>query len=117
MTYIRFAEWRVRAQSAPWSQTIEFWLFERQSIGEVQLTGEKEYAIGFNPLVDDGNRIPATFCLKPNESQVLMDDLWNAGMRPSEILSPVTAEAPLKEHLKDMRSIAMRYVDKTFEKE
>jgi hypothetical protein len=45
--------------------------------------------------------------LAPEDAQLLMDELWNVGIRPSEGRGSAGAMAATERHLKDMQEIAM----------
>jgi hypothetical protein len=44
--------------------------------------------------------------LRTEEAQRLMDELWNAGLRPSEGTGSAGSLAATERHLKDMRDVA-----------
>lgn len=48
--------------------------------------------------------------------QVLMDDLWNCGLRPSEGTGSAGAMQAVQGHLKDMRNFAEKLLNKVLEK-
>ena len=54
----------------------------------------------------EGSDIPATLRLTADEAQVLMDDLWRAGTRPTEGAGSAGALAATERHLEDMRKLA-----------
>ncbi len=56
--------------------------------------------------VEEGAYAGPTFQMKAGEAQVLMDDLWNCGIRPSEGAGSAGSLAATERHLKDMQSIA-----------
>jgi hypothetical protein len=43
--------------------------------------------------------------LRPAEAQVLMDDLWRCGVRPTEAAGSAGAMQAVQEHLKDLRQL------------
>lgn len=49
--------------------------------------------------------IPELLGLLPEQAQVLMDDLWTCGIRPTEGKGSAGAMAATEKHLKDMRAI------------
>lgn len=53
-----------------------------------------------------GEYIPETIRLLPAEAQQLMDELWTAGLRPSEGTGSAGALAAAERHLNDMRKLA-----------
>lgn len=46
--------------------------------------------------------------LDPTEAQVLMDDLWDCGVRPSEGTGSAGAMAATQKHLEDMRTLVFK---------
>jgi hypothetical protein len=48
---------------------------------------------------------PSGFTLDGSEAQVLMDDLWSAGVRPTEGAGTAGSMAAVKFHLEDMRRL------------
>lgn len=46
-----------------------------------------------------------TFSLDPDDAQALMDDLWNAGLRPTEGRQSEGVTAAQNRHLEDMRKL------------
>lgn len=59
----------------------------------------REVAVGELP--------PPTASLQPEEAQQLMDELWRAGLRPTEGTGSAGSLAATERHLKDMQAIAM----------
>ena len=55
--------------------------------------------------VQAGAYLPPALVLEPDAAQVLMDELWRAGIRPSEIGTAGHLSAT-QAHLQDMRAIA-----------
>lgn len=52
-----------------------------------------------------GSRIEPLFTLDKQAAQILMDDLWNAGIRPTEGSGSAGSLAATQVHLGDMRKI------------
>ena len=46
--------------------------------------------------------------IEKNEAQLLMNDLWDCGLRPSEGSGSACALAAIQKHLKDMKTIAFQ---------
>ena len=53
-----------------------------------------------------------TVRLLPNEIQSLMNELWNAGVRPSEEIGYDSRIKATERHLEDMRRIAFKFLDR-----
>lgn len=52
-----------------------------------------------------------TFSLGPNQAQTLMDDLWAAGVRPTEGTGSAGSLKATEKHLADMRKIAFKWMN------
>lgn len=50
----------------------------------------------------------AVLTVDKRNAQILIDDLWNAGLRPTEGSGSAGSLAATKEHLEDMRTIAFK---------
>jgi len=50
--------------------------------------------------------------LQPEEAQVLMDELWQCGIRPTEGTGSAGQLAATQKHLEDMRALALRDLKK-----
>lgn len=48
-----------------------------------------------------------TLTLKPEEAQILIDELWDCGMRPTDIKDQSGELRATKKHLRDMRKLAL----------
>ena len=51
-------------------------------------------------------RSQAACIIEKRNAQILMDDLWNAGLRPTEGSGSAGSLAATQKHLQDMRTIA-----------
>lgn len=60
---------------------------------------------------DHSSRIEPAICLNDTAAQMLMDQLWNCGIRPSEGSGSAGALAATQKHLEDMRQIAFNMLD------
>lgn len=59
-------------------------------------------------LVEDGAAIiEPTLTLSMHAAQLLMDELWGCGLRPSEGTGSAGSLAATERHLRDMQTIAM----------
>lgn len=85
--------------------------------------------ISLSMLIEDGNKTsivePVTLRefpleavstpfmrLNKNDAQQLMDELWQCGFRPSEGTGSAGSLAATERHLKDMQTIAFRFLEK-----
>lgn len=87
---------KVRAQSAPWRSGIEFMAIYDGAYGR---------PLVFDQPVSQGISIEHTFSLSIESAQLLMDDLWQAGIRPAEGHGSAGQLAAMKYHLEDMRRL------------
>lgn len=88
----------IRAQSAPWYSGIQLYIGsadKKTRVREIVLEKTDE------TLVSE-----PSFTLEPEQAQVMMDDLWNCGIRPTEGAGTAGAMKATERHLDDMRRIA-----------
>lgn len=86
-----------RAQVAPWNRGVEIIVIDGDAIG--RLTMEKAI---------EGMRVDPTVELSNQAAQTLMDDLWHAGIRPTEGHGSAGSLKATQDHLKDMRKIVSK---------
>ena len=93
----------VRCQRQPWRDGIEVAVLKRH------LNGRVDYAMSMTMSeLPEGECFPApTMLLQNGEAQMLMDELWRCGLRPSEGSGSAGSLAATERHLKDMQTIAM----------
>lgn len=65
-------------------------------------------ATSFQIVKDFARHVEPTLWLRDQEAQVLMDDLWSAGVRPTEGTGSAGALSTVERHLCDMRTIAFK---------
>lgn len=86
----------LRAFAQPWGRTVGF----------VVWRGRKSFAIDFTLReLDPGVEPRNIFSLDYEHAQTLIDDLWRAGLRPTEGTGSAGAMAAVQEHLKDLRRL------------
>jgi len=88
----------LRAVSAPWH-------------GGVELLVKQGNAFGVNVILEakqEGLAVEPTMRIGRTEAQVLMDDLWNSGFRPTEGSGSAGSLKATEKHLTDMRKIAFK---------
>lgn len=90
-----------RAQSAPWRSNIQVWIGSPD-----RKTRVKEIVL--ERLEDEGAEISPSFFLDTQNAQVLMDDLWNCGLRPTEGTGSAGSLAATQRHLEDMRCLVFK---------
>lgn len=88
----------VRAVSAPWHDGVEILIKDGNSYG-ISVTFQKP---------DEGLLIEPTARISNTAAQTLMDDLWNAGLRPTEGSGSAGSLRETENHLSDMRRIVAR---------
>lgn len=94
----------VRAMSAPWYRGFEFLVmdYEHKDVGvDIVMREYKEAAI----------QAP-TFRMDQEAAQDLLNDLWHAGLRPSDGTGSTGQLAATENHLKDMQEIVKKLLDK-----
>lgn len=82
----------VRAMASPWRQCVEF------LVRGTTEKGEHLYGAG-------RERQPTFTLLSYDDAQLLMDDLWNAGLRPTEGTGSAGSLKATERHLEDMRTL------------
>lgn len=92
----------VRAQRQPWRDGVELLALVRDDRGTSiakPLTLER---------IEEGAYVPEpTLTLTNQGAQMLMDELWRCGLRPSEGAGSAGSLAATERHLKDMQAVAM----------
>lgn len=89
----------IRAQSGPWRNGVEIYVGNHD-------TRVKEIILE-KLAPDDAHIAHAPSFTIPNETaQLLMDDLWHCGLRPTEGTGSAGSLAATERHLADMRTIA-----------
>ena len=78
---------------------------------EITVFDEKEKAIA-EPLimrkVNEFSEVLPMLKLRDDQAQVLMDDLWNCGIRPTEGMGSAGSLAATDRHLQDMRTLVFK---------
>ena len=87
----------IRAQSAPWRNGVEIKVSDEDGKGVGTLVYKKTSPI---------EKTEPTTTIDIDAAQTLMDDLWNAGLRPTEGTGSAGALRSTHNHLEDMRKIA-----------
>ncbi|MAC32231.1 MAG: hypothetical protein CME38_01335 [Haliea sp.] len=89
---------QIRAVSAPWHSGVELLVRHGDSVG-----------VSINMETLDHNRaVEPTVRIGRDEAQTLMDDLWTAGLRPTEGTGSAGSLQATEKHLSDMRKIAFK---------
>lgn len=94
----------VRAQSQPWNMGISLFM------GNPEL-GFVVKDILIEKVENDGLLAPqASVSISNQAAQVLMDDLWNSGLRPTEGTGSAGSLRATEKHLDDMRKIVSKSI-------
>lgn len=96
----------IRAQATPWRAGIEFLISDPNLEG---INGGRWIALPAEFVqVDPLLSIQPTAYTSIQAAQVLMDDLWHAGLRPTEGAGSAGALAAVQRHLEDMRTLVFK---------
>lgn len=93
----------VRAFNAPWARAIEVLVHARQGRDNPELAEAVDLV--WQPAPQLGERTEPTFRLPYANAQMLMDDLWACGIRPTEGAGSAGALAATQAHLKDLQRL------------
>ena len=89
---------KIRAVRSTWNDRLELLIKQGSSYGVSIVMEEREL----------GSYIEPTVMLSINDGQTLMDDLWYAGLRPSEGTGSAGSLRATEKHLEDMRTIVFK---------
>jgi len=90
--------------AGPWWNGVEFLATNGVAEGKY---------IVYHTREDPAAQASPTFVLDKAAAQLLMDDLWNCGLRPSEGSGSAGALAATQRHLEDMRRLVFKEPQKT----
>jgi hypothetical protein len=90
-------EIEIRLIRAPWYKGAEILVRQGNAIGTLMMTEQPESSV-VNP----------TLAIEDTAAQVLMDDLWNAGFRPTEGTGSAGSLRATEKHLNDFRKIVSK---------
>lgn len=99
----------VRAQRDAFNDSVDIMVYRRTQQDGVP---SHEYAapVAFCPVTPEAREmvlIP-TLTLRNEAAQQLIDELWRAGLRPTEGTGSAGALAAVERHLEDMRSLVFK---------
>ena len=100
----------MRAQPAPWWGGIELYARAPGQDGHGHFYIKD---VVMERVTDHDLQIPPTLKLNNQKAQVLMDDLWASGIRPSEKRDMGGALSATERHLEDMQKLTFRLLDST----
>lgn len=93
-------KWEMRAEHIWQADRIALYLAVNMQQGKRMLAREPELVAW-----PDGESPAPMLTLNKTEAQHLVDELWRAGVRPTEAAGSVGALSAVERHLQDMRSI------------
>jgi hypothetical protein len=94
---------KVRAVASPWRGGVEIAAFRR-------LPGGVTHALcaEWRTCNDTGAPLESLLSLTMEQAQVLMDDLWDSGVRPTEGAGSAGAMKAAQSHIADLRRVAFK---------
>lgn len=92
---------RARNQTI-WNDHVSLWIADRDEV-----TGKLTHggSITFHEIEDYAVERPPTLVIELTQAQMLMDELWECGLRPTEGKGSAGALEATRNHLKDMRRL------------
>ena len=101
MTFLNYDD-RVRAKASPWMGGVEIAAFGKLASGDTKVA-----TVQWETISDTGLMKP-TLSIRMDQAQVLMDDLWNAGVRPTDGAGSAGAMRAAERHIADVRAVAFK---------
>jgi hypothetical protein len=101
MTLLNYDD-HVRANSSSWSNSVEIAVFGRLNNGDTKVA-----AVQWETIAESCELKPL-LVIRKDHAQVLMDDLWNAGIRPTEGSGSAGAMRMAERHIQDLRAVAFK---------
>jgi len=104
------SEINIRAYREPWANdSISLRILKRDWLSDspapVQSVATQ---ITFTQIDTPGTVLPAAIHLTPGEATQLLDELWRAGIRPTDGTGSVGQLGATQAHLQDMRAIVFK---------
>jgi len=93
---------RVRAKASPWSGGVEIAAFGHLNNGDTRV------ATVVWETISDTAEMKTLLTIRTEQAQVLMDDLWNAGIRPTDGAGSAGAMRAAEHHIADLRQVAFK---------
>lgn len=91
----------IRAQSAPWRRAVELYIASEDGKSRAR-------NVIMERVENEGVAYEPSFELTTDAAQTLMDDLWHAGLRPTEGAGSAGALKAVERHLEDMRTLVFK---------
>ena len=95
---------QISAQASPWSRAVEILICTPRTPGSPPKVASLTWKVQ-----DEFQTAEPTARLNYDDAQILMDDLWRAGLRPSEGTGSAGAFAAQARHLEDMRTLVFKH--------
>lgn len=89
---------RIHAQYEPWQQAISIYILDGKNIASSITFSEREEGLIYAP----------TLRIDEHSAQVLMDELWQCGLRPTAGKQSEGVITAQQRHLNDMRAIVSK---------
>jgi hypothetical protein len=105
---------KVRAQSASWHSGIEFLAYTREPGAS---TRRVLADLVFEDVGEGEAMKGSSFILTNDNAQTLIDDLWQAGLRPTEGTGSAGALRAVERHLDDYRKLVEKILPKVLKAE
>jgi len=94
---------KILSRRHPWDFGVQVLILNEDSNGN-QFVGKYVFE-----KVEPGSSFEhESISVRPTEAQLLMDELWNCGIRPSEGSGSAGSLKKTEDHLKDMRKIVSK---------
>lgn len=93
---------QIRAKAEPWMGGVAIAAFGRLNNGDT-----KAATIKWETIAPNAEMRPLLM-INHTHAQVLMDDLWNAGIRPTDGAGTAGAMRAAERHIADLRQIAFK---------
>jgi len=99
-----YKDTQARAHASLWWNGVEILVTDREN-GK-----PRQAVIEWKPIDEMGIQLDPTVRLTNDAAQVLMDDLWNSGIRPTEGAGSAGAMRAAERHIEDLRKIAFKVI-------
>ena len=103
----------IRAGRYRFNRAIDIYIYQRDE--------EKDFVgrLTFEEIKEIGTVVEPSLSIAVNSAdnaaQILMDDLWSCGIRPTEGTGSAGSLNATQEHLKDMKTICYKFLDKVLQ--
>lgn len=98
---------------ANWGHGFEFLFIARHIQNDAPLVGRIRYE---HASVSAGEKVEPSLTMRPDYAQRLMDELWRAGLRPSDEIGYPGELAATRLHLTDARTMNKQLLDEVLKR-